>query len=283
MVFIPSFNLVENEYAAREEKLSFLKSIGVTFKNTQFILFECGNFFYQIAWTILTGLMAPFVGYVMGYSGIMSIIPLMAIFAMVFIFTFPASRLARKWRNKKTYMVALALIIILFIELFVVSERSQIGGLIVMGLLGIVYAAAALLNGPLYFEIIDNDELITGKRRETTYAGMNALFVKPAISVANAIFFWILGAYGYISPTDSFPNPIQPASALFGIRLAFTIVPAASMVLALLFMFFYKLSGPEWDKKKKMLAEIHIKKEQEYIKQLAAEGKVSVLYKKFEK
>ena len=78
-------------------------------------------------------------------------------------------------------------------------------------------------------------------------------------------------------------DPVQPASAYFGIRLAFTLIPAASLVLALFFMFFYKLSGPEWDKKKKMLAEIHIKKEQEYIKQLAAEGKISAMYKKFEK
>lgn len=283
MVFIPSFNLVENEYAAREEKLGFFKAIGVTFKNTQFLLYEFANFFYQIAWVILTGLMAPFVGFVLGYSGIMSIIPLLAIFAMVFVFTYPAGRLARKWGNKKTYMVAIALIIILFIELYAVSGKSQLGGLVVMGILGVVYSAAALLNGPLFFEIIDNDELITGKRRETTYAGMNALFTKPAISVANALFFGVLGIFGYITPNDTFPNPIQPASAIFGIRFAFTIIPAASLVFALFFMTFYKLSGPEWEKKKKKIAEIHIKKEQDYIKQLAAEGKVSVMYKKFEK
>jgi GPH family glycoside/pentoside/hexuronide:cation symporter len=283
MVFIPSFNLVENEYAIIEKPLGFFKSIGVTFKNTQFLIFEAGNFFYQIAWTILTGLMAPFVGYVLGYQGIMSMIPLLAIFVMVFIFTYPAGRLARKWGNKKTYMVALALIIILFVELFAISGQSQFGSLIVMALLGIVYAAAALLNGPLFFEIIDNDELITGKRRETTYAGMNALFTKPAISLANALFFWVLGAYGYISPTDTFPNPIQPESAYFGIRLAFTIIPAVSMVIALFFMSFYKLSGPEWNKKKKIIAEIHFKKEQDYIKRLAEEGKVSVMYEKLEK
>ena len=283
MVFIPSFNLVENEYAAREEKLGFFKAIGVTFKNTQFLLFEAGNFFYQIAWVIFTGLMAPFVGLILGYQGIMSMIPLLAIFAMVFIFTFPASRLARKWGNKKTYMVAIALIIILFVELYAISGKSQIGGLVVMTLMGVVYAAAALLNGPLFFEIIDNDELITGKRRETTYAGMNALFTKPAISVANALFFWIIGYYGYRTPTETFPNPVQPASAYFGIRFAFTIIPAAALVLALLFMLFYKLSGPEWEKKKKKLAEIHIKKEQDYIKQLAAEGKISAMYQKFEK
>ncbi|TFG17930.1 MAG: hypothetical protein EU530_09940, partial [Promethearchaeota archaeon] len=128
MVFIPSFNLVENEYAAQEEKLGFFKSLIVTFKNTQFLLFEFGNFFYQIAWTILTGLMAPFVGYVLGYQGIMSMIPLLAIFVMVFIFTYPAGRVARKWGNKKTYMVAIALVIILFIELFAISGKSQLGG-----------------------------------------------------------------------------------------------------------------------------------------------------------
>ncbi|MHA1111160.1 MAG: MFS transporter [Promethearchaeota archaeon] len=283
MVFIPSFNLVENEYAAREEKLSFFKAIGVTFKNTQFLLYEAGNFFYQIAWVIFTGLMAPFVGLILGYQGFMSIIPLLLIFAMVFIFTFPASRLARKWGNKKTYMVAISLIIILFIELFAVSGKSQIGGLVVMALMGVVYSAAALLNGPLFFEIIDNDELITGKRRETTYAGMNALFTKPAISVANALFFWIIGAYGYIVPTDFIPNPVQPASAYFGIRFAFTIIPAIAMVFALFFMIFYNLSGSEWNKKKKKLAEIHLQKEQDYIKQLAAEGKISAMYKKFEK
>ena len=71
------------------------------------------------------------------------------------------------------------------------------------------------------------------------------------IPFANALFFWIIAGFGYISPTDTIPNPVQPASAYFGIRLAFTIIPAASCLLALFFMIFYKLSGPEWEKKKK--------------------------------
>ncbi|MBN2157487.1 MAG: MFS transporter [Candidatus Lokiarchaeota archaeon] len=280
MVFIPSFNLIENEYAVREEKLGFFQSIVQTFKNTQFLIYEFGNFFYQIAWVVLTGLMAPFVGYVLGYEGIWATIPLLAIFLMVFIFTFPASRLARKWGNKRTYMVALSLSIVLFIELFIMSGKDSFFALIVMTLLGITYAPAALLNAPLYFEIIDMDELLTGKRRETTYAGMNALFTKPAISAANALFFWVVGFFGFIEPTELIPNPIQPESAIFGIRLAYTVIPAAALLFVLFFMIFYKLHGPKWEEKKTKLNQIHLEKEQAYIEELAKEGKVSPTYKK---
>jgi len=127
----------------------------------------------------------------------------------------------------------------------------------------------------LMFEIIDNDEILTGKRRETTYAGMNALFVKPAISLANALFFWIIGMFGYVEG-----QAIQSESAVFGIRLAYCLIPAASFSLALFFMTFYKLQGPEWQKKKVILNQIHLEKEQAYLEQLTKEGKISPTYKK---
>jgi glycoside/pentoside/hexuronide:cation symporter, GPH family len=275
MVFIPSFFLVENEYAIREESLGFFKAIAETFKNGQFLWYEFSNFFYQIGWVVLTGLIAPFVGYVLKFTGLMSSIPLLLIFAMVFVFIIPSSIISKKWGNKKMYMISLVASAVIFVAMFFASE-NPIWGLIVMVVVGIAMSPVVFLNPLLMFEIIDQDELLTGKRRETTYAGMNAVFTKPAISVANALFFWIIGEFGFVEGQSS-----QLPSAIYGIRFAYCLIPAVSFVLATLFMFFYKLEGPDWNKKKKMLEEIHKKKEQEYIEKLAKEGKISVTYKKF--
>ncbi|MBD3317071.1 MAG: hypothetical protein GF344_14890, partial [Chitinivibrionales bacterium] len=280
MVFIPSFILVENEYAVTEKKPTLLRSIRETFKNGQFLVFEFGNFFYQIAWVVLTGLTAPFVGYVLGFEGLWSTIPLFAVFLAAFLSVIPASRVVRIWGNKKTYMAALFLSIVLFIALFLSSGENSTVALVVMALLGVSYAPATLLNAPLYFEVIDKDEIMTGKRRETTYAGMNALFVKPAIGAANALFFRVVGMFGFVEPTQSVPDPTQPESAIVGIRLAYTLIPAAALLVRLFFMAFYTLDGAEWDKQKAQLSRIHRQKEREYVAKLAKERKRSPTYSK---
>ncbi len=139
--------------------------------------------------------------------------------------------------------------------------------------------AITLANSPLFFEVIDQDELLNGTRRETSFAGMNALFTKPAISIANAIFFWLISRYGYIDGNELF----QPTSAINGITIATTLVPAFALGLAMVFMMFYDLEGPEWEVQKAKLAQIHLQKEQAYIQKLAEEGKISETYKKLYK
>ncbi|TFG17931.1 MAG: hypothetical protein EU530_09945 [Promethearchaeota archaeon] len=282
LLFVSSFFLVENEYAMREEKLSFWKSIITCFSYKTFWLYEFSNFFYQIAWVIISGLISVYIRYELELSGIMSFIPIVIIFLMVLTFTYPASLIIKKWGVKKTYLIAAGVSIPILVVMYFVSSINILA-MIVLGLFGVMVAAMTLSNSPMFFEIIDKDELENGTRRETSFSGMNALFTKPAISIANAIFFAIIGAFGYITPTEAIPDPVQPTSAISAITFATTIIPAIALGVSIIFIAFFDLVGPEWEAQKAKLAEIHIQKERAYIQKLAEEGKISETYKKLYK
>jgi len=111
-------------------------------------------------------------------------------------------------------------------------------------------------------QAVDYDEIRTGKRRETTYSGVNALLTKPAISVAHYITLSIMVVYGY---NADLPVSAQPESVSYGVLLAFTVVPMCFLILGILALIKFPLDGDEWKKQKQRLQEIHLKKEREYL------------------
>lgn len=138
-----------------------------------------------------------------------------------------------------------------------------------------IWLASYLLSGtPLMADVIDNDELLTGKRRETTYAGVNALITKPAISIANWLFLGILGIYGFIQSEQGQPTPVQPTTVGDGVVLAFLVIPVICLVISFIVMKFFSLDGPEWATKKHIIRETHIQKEKDFIESLRREGKI---------
>jgi Na+/melibiose symporter-like transporter len=109
-------------------------------------------------------------------------------------------------------------------------------------------AAGAMIIMPVVTgDVIDNDELITGKRREGVYGGFNAIITKPAISIANAIFLWVIADFGYVANP---PSGHQTDFAKLGILIAFTLIPAIFTLITTIVMKWYSLDGPEWKRKK---------------------------------
>lgn len=266
MMVVFSYSLVENKYAAHEEPLGFIDSIKQTFKNRAFLIFEANNFFYQIAWTILTSSMTYYVQFVLGMTGIMSSLPLLIVFLMVFIFIIPSSKVVEKRGLKKVYMYGVLFAAGAFLILFI-AQKNTIFAFVGLALVGIGFAPLNLTTAPLMHDIIDYDETLTGKRRETTYAGMNALIVKPSISIGNAVFLLTIKEFGFDKDVSVQSDPAQ-----FGIILAYTVIPCVLLLIAAFFIKFFPLEGKEWAKKKAELNEIHKKKEKEFLKKLKKEN-----------
>jgi GPH family glycoside/pentoside/hexuronide:cation symporter len=275
VLFFSSYALTENEYARTEKPLSFIDSMVQTVKNREFLVFEGMNFFREMGFTIVTGSMIYFVQYVVNLQGIMASIPLFVIFILMLLFSFLADRMVKKRGLKQVYIIGLILTSIGLIMLGV-SGSLLIAAILSLVIVGIGLAPVTLIWSPLLADVIDNDEILTGKRRETTYAGMNALITKPAISVANAFFLLIISGFGFDNTLT-----VQPASAILGIQLAYTLIPAIGFVIgAVVMRKWYKLDGKEWIAKKTELGKIHLQKEKEYIARLQKEGKISKVYQK---
>ncbi|TFH26875.1 MAG: MFS transporter, partial [Promethearchaeota archaeon] len=217
-----SFYITENKYAMHEPTLGFFQSIKATFKNKPFLIFEANNFFYQIGWTIVIGMLTYYVQFVLGLSGFMAMVPLLVIFLTVFIFIIPANKLVTKYNLKALYLAGLLVAAGGFALLFF-AGTSLLLSFICLGLIGIGFSPVTLTESPLMQDIIDYDEILTGKRRETTYAGVNALLTKPSISIANALFLMIIKAYDFDNQLTT-----QSPTAQNGILLAFCFIPLIS-------------------------------------------------------
>jgi GPH family glycoside/pentoside/hexuronide:cation symporter len=275
ILFISSHALVENEYARTEEQLGFIESMIETIKNREFLAFEASTFTRELSFTIILGSITYFVQYVLKLQGISASFPLVFVFIILLFSSFLADRKVKRWGLKHIYIAGLVLASIGSVLLFF-SGNWLIPVIVSFAVMGIGLGPINLIWGPLLADVMDYDEILTGKRRETTYAGMNALITKPAISIGNALFLLIISGFGFDNTAS-----LQTDLALFGIQFGYTLVPSVFFLIsAITLLKWYKLDGKEWLAKKSELAKIHLQKEKEYIEHLQKEGKISKIYQR---
>lgn len=278
VLFFSSYALTENEYARTEEPLSFIESMIESMKNREFLAFEAMNFFHEMAFTIVIGSMIYYVQYVLKLQGFVASLPLFVLFILMLVCSVLADRLVKRSGLKKVYVLGLLLTSIGLI-LLCFSSSWLITVMLSLVVVGIGLAPVTLIWSPLLADVMDYDEILTGKRRETTYAGMNALITKPAISIATALFLLVISSFGFDNT-----QTVQSDSAVFGIQIGYTLIPAVCFIIsAIAFWKWYKLDGKEWIAKKTELGKIRMQKEKEYITQLQREGKISKVYQKLYK
>ena len=94
---------------------------------------------------------------------------------------------------------------------------------------GIGYAAADMIPWSMLGEVVDEDELLTGQRREGVYFGLFMFLRKLGGASAVALALNVLDWAGYVGGAER-----QPEEALTTIRLLTAAIPAGFVVLAAL-------------------------------------------------
>jgi GPH family glycoside/pentoside/hexuronide:cation symporter len=263
MMFITSFFLKENLYTIEEEPLRFIQSFVETFKNKAFIIYEIGVFLILIAQSMLTSGLLFYINDVLRLEGIRVTIPYVLIALTQVVFSIVINRLVPKYGLKKLLIAGAIWLSFSLLLLFGIGWW-YIGALIGLIIASFGITAVSLTSSPLFADIVDYDEILTGKRREASYSGIQAFLTKFCISIGTWLFLFIIGRFGYISD-ENYIGP-QPFSAQFGIMLSIFVVPAVIALITLTIVKYYPLDGPEWDKQKAELEIIHHKKELEFLK-----------------
>ncbi len=269
LIFVSSYYIKENLYTQREEAYGFVKSIIETFKNRAFLIIEVAIFFMVIlSETIMNGFIYLF-DYVLIFSELSFIFFFIALLILVLLIMWIMKKIDR-WGLKKVLIIGnligligfiLALVVGLVFNSRIPFELAVFGiSLISLGLLFFM-----IYQAPLVGEAIDYDELRTGKRRESTYAGVNAFITKPAVSIAHALILWILVIFGF-QKGGSVSE--QPASVSTGVLIALTIVPIICIIITVIALYFYPLEGKDWQIKKRHIQEVHRQKEKAYLESL---------------
>ena len=262
LMFITSFFLKENLYTIDEEPLGFFKSFVETFKNRNFLIFEIGVFLVLIAQSMLTMGLLYYMNSVLRIEGILVSIAYVILALSQVGFSLLVNSLIKKKGLKKTLILGAIWLIFSLLLMF------GIGWWYVGAIIGLIFAsfgiaAVSLTNSPMFADIVDYDEILTGKRREASYSGIQAFLTKFCISIGNWLFLLIVDYSGYIS-IENYVGP-QPFSAKLGIMLSMFVIPAAIASFTLLVMRFYKLDGPKWDAQKAQIELIHHQKEIDFL------------------
>lgn len=244
----------EDPSYSESEGLSMFKSLKATFGNKSFLTYVIGSMFVQFTFVMLQAGIPFYAKYVLKVEGFSVSLLMGTIFIIALFFVNLWGKRANIKGSKSTIIISAILYGIALIPFWFV--KSLLGGIITTGILGIGLAGLIVLLDVLLSDIIDEDELKTGARREGIYFGINGFMIRLGISAQSIIMGTILKLSGY---NAHLPVNAQPASALIGIKSLITIIPIISIAIAVLFYKMYPLYGDRLNEVKEKIKLLHVK------------------------
>ena len=235
--------MVEKGVEPNEESLSFFPSIKATFANFSFLTVAMAQTMRFFATNTLATGMVFYMKYSLGLDTGMTSIVLGIAFISAGIAMYPWRELiAKRYSARTTLIIAYAMMAVAVIPFLFVESLP--GVIIATVFVGVALAGLIFMGDVILSEVIDEDEVKTGKRRAGMYFGTNSLITTLSSALVAVVFGILLPAYGYDTLLD-----FQPLSVGTGFRVFMTIPSMIGSLLAVLSLWFYPLHG-------KRLAEI---------------------------
>lgn len=159
--------------------------------------------------------------------------------------------LANKYGKKQTFIVCLTLTAI-FTAMFYFPAKDNIGFMFVLNFLkSLAYAPAVPLLWAMIADVADHSEYVH-YRRATGFVFAGVVFaLKAGLGVGGAILGFLLSGFGYISGA----GVAQSDSAIHGIILSSSLIPAATFFVGVIALFFYPITKKYNEKMQAELAE----------------------------
>jgi Na+/melibiose symporter-like transporter len=116
-----------------------------------------------------------------------------------------------------------------------------------MGISFLGFTGDLIYHNVMRADTIDQDELLTGERRESVYAGIGCIFSKPMISVALISVPFFMSLFGLIpaAPDDPTNSRLIPEmglrNAAIGVAVGMFLVPAIVAIIGAIIWKFYPL------------------------------------------
>ena len=227
------------EFTRVDKPLGVGPAIRFTFTSRSFLILAAANFMSILMQSLLLGTLFYLADYVLQMN---SMIVLAAVFIPLIIGV-PVSDLIRARLGVVRTQQLLLVIGGVALMLLTVVPGPLI--LVCLALAGFGLAGPQTLTNVLFAQVVDEDELRSGVRREGAFFGVNAMLTKPAQSLALILMPFILEATGFITRGSNAGQITldQPAGALFGIRSLMGLIPGAAMILGALILLAYPLRG----------------------------------------
>lgn len=164
-------------------------------------------------------------------------------------------RLMRRFGKRNTYVASMVLYAIVLLIVTQVPPGGQNYILIAAVFAGFGFGATNVIPWAMVADVVEEDELRTGKRREGIYAGYLVFFRKLATAITIFVVTWVLSLAGFQGgTTGSLVLVEQPESALLALRILVGVVPAIMLVLAIATAMRYPLDKTTHERIRRELA-----------------------------
>ncbi|MFX1316687.1 MAG: MFS transporter [Promethearchaeota archaeon] len=260
-MMITAFTIKERlEFSHVDEPMGFFDAFKNTLKRKSFLTTVSMNFFLIFIQSVLFGNLFFYTYYAVPEVNSDLLLLLVVGFTLAGV-GFGTYYTVKVNEEKGVKTAMLRAIILHGLGFLLVGILPGIIAVIGFFLVGIgIYAAMTLFN-VAFAEVIDEDEVDTGRRREAAIMGINALITKPAESLAGGFIAIMLLFFKYTEPIEDVQQP-QSDLTILGIKLAMGVIPA---IVAFLAAFIYNMNplyGEHLNQIKTKMYKIHEEKKE---------------------
>ncbi len=160
---------------------------------------------------------------------------------------------AKRYNKIQAYIVGMAVWVVVQALIFTIQPGDTPWLLTLAALAGIGVSAAYILPDSILPDVIEWDELRTGRRQEGIYYGIRTLIRKLTGALVIFITLQVLGWSGYQPPPEDVLQVTQPDSALLAIRLMVSFIGVAILFGTIIIAWSYPLSREKYMRIQKLL------------------------------
>lgn len=225
--FLLFFGIRERFETTPEPKISILEGFRTAFRNRPF-RYAAG--IYLTSW-ITVSLVAALFQYYLTYhlrmaDAIEIVLGVVQLSALLFIA--PIVKLSTALGKQRAYLIGIGSWVLVMLAISFLPADAGTIVYVLAAAAGFGIAAAHVIPWAIVPDIIEADELSSGKRREGMYYGFLVFMEKTGAAFALAFIQWVLSVSGYTAGADQTPG------TLVAMRLLIGPLPAALLAVSML-------------------------------------------------
>jgi GPH family glycoside/pentoside/hexuronide:cation symporter len=246
----------------QEVHVPFLTILKTAWSN---IPFRFASALYMLNWITfdLVGLVLPFfITYWIARGNLLEKALGLSLQSAVFAFLLVTSVIvlpfwvwvSRRLNKASAYMIGMGFWAVVQLLIFTIQPGQVTYILVLAVLAGISVSTAHVLPDALFPDVIEWDELRTGRRQEGIYYGVKNFIRKLTGALAIFIALQVLGWFGYQSPPVGATQFTQPANTLLAMRILIGPFGALLLISAIVIAWFYPLDREKHRRIRDLLA-----------------------------
>ncbi len=262
-IFVAVFLLISIKWGVKERpefKLdyksnpSFFQSVKYAIKNKSFVLYTVIFLLYEYVLLVLSTVIPLYSKHILGTTSTIETAILLGLLFIIGLVTVPIWKKSDvRLGSRKSYAIAILAYLIPSISLiFVANYMAALFAVIIMGFGfgGMLYFAYLIIA-----DVIDEDELKTGVRREGAFFGVTNFFMRLAGVLSIMTISLVFQSTGWEEYT---PLPTVPVQE--GLKVLIFVFPAIALGLSLLCLYFYPFTKNKVLEMKAALEKMHADK-----------------------